>query len=135
MTPSREFTVGGRALSPARLAFPAMKMHGKRAGLFDRGLSVLVGPIAGCKRGFCFLARDAVDPSRIAGLSESRRPHHDVRMVEGGAGLANQLWRYACLRSRHLDKMFSAVPAWGGEELFGLRQILCRSGALHGAVA
>jgi glycosyltransferase involved in cell wall biosynthesis len=102
-----------------------------RRSLFDRGL-ICVGSVqfAGCKA-LCFLASDAV--RAFNQLDVESRGHISMSVFLEGAGFANQLFRYACVKLyavRH--GLVAAFPAWQGNQLFGLADKSCDGLALPG---
>lgn len=90
-----------------------------RRSLFDRGL-VCIGSVdfAGGKA-LGFLASDAVQDFNR--LDVESRGHVAMPTLLDGAGFANQLWRYACVKlyaMRHA--LTPALPVWEGNHRFGL---------------
>jgi glycosyltransferase involved in cell wall biosynthesis len=95
-----------------------------RRSLFDRGL-VCVGsvPIAGWKA-LCFLASDAI--RSFDRLHAEPRGHVAMSVLVEGAGFANQLFRYCCVKLYALRYgLVPAFPEWPGNRLFGLRDQSC----------
>ncbi len=92
--------------------------------LFDRGL-VCVGSVSltGCEA-HCFLAGDAI--RSFNSLDIDSRGHITMSTLLDGAGFANQLWRYACVKLYALRHgLTPAFPAWEGNQLFGLEDKSC----------
>lgn len=95
-----------------------------RRALFDRGL-VGIGsvPLAG-GQARCFLASDAVRSLHRLGVGA--RGHVAMSALASDGRFANQLFRYAYLKlyaSR--NGLATAVPAWEGQQLFGLDDPTC----------
>ncbi len=95
-----------------------------RRSLFDRGL-VCIGSVefAG-GRALCFLASDAV--RSFNQLDVESRGYVTMSTLLDGAGIGNQLWRYACVKLYALRHgLTPAFPAWQGNQLFGLQDTSC----------
>jgi hypothetical protein len=95
-----------------------------RRSLFDRGL-VCIGAVSlGARQALCFLASDAVHS--FDRLDVESRGHVTMSTLVEGAGFANQLWRYACVKLYALRHgLTPAVPEWQGNQLYGLRDESC----------
>ncbi len=121
MTPLSE----GFSFRAVAALFPASGQPGDeqnwrlRRSLFDRGL-ICIGSVdfAGWKA-LCFLASDAV--RSFNHLDVEARGHVTMSTLLDGAGFANQLWRYACVKLYALRHgLTPAIPPWQGNHLFGL---------------
>ena len=100
-----------------------------RRSLFDRGL-ICIGSVdfAG-GQALCFLASDAI--RSFNQLDIESRGHVTMSTFLDGAGFANQLWKYGCAKLYALRHgLTPALPAWQGNQLFGLEDKSCAGFAL-----
>lgn len=95
-----------------------------RRSLFDRGLICIGAVDFGDGQALCFVASDAV--RSFNRLDIESRGHVTMTTFLDGAGFANQLWRYACVKLYALRHgLTPALPAWQGNQLFGLEDPSC----------
>ncbi len=95
-----------------------------RRSFFDRGL-ICIGSVAFAGyQALCFLASDAI--RSFNQLDVESRGHITMSTLVEGAGFANQLWRYACVKLFALRHALTpAFPPWQGNQLFGLEDKAC----------
>ena len=91
-----------------------------RRSLFDQGLICVGAAVFGGWKALCFLASDAV--RAIGELDIESRGHITMNGLVEGAGFANQMFRYACVKLYALrHSLTPGVPEWGGNQFYGLR--------------
>ncbi len=91
-----------------------------RRSMFDRGLVCIASVRVGDRKGLCFLASDAI--RSLTTLDVDSRGYVGMSVLREGAGFANQLFRYACVKLYALRHgLTAAMPAWEGNQLFGLQ--------------
>lgn len=90
-----------------------------RRSLFDRGLVCIASVRVDGRKTQCYLASDAV--RSITTLDADPRGHVAMSVLRELAAFANRLFRYACVKLYALRHgLTAAVPAWEGNQLFGL---------------
>lgn len=132
MTPlSEEFSFRAVAvLFPAATGRPGDRYNWKlRRSLFDRGLVCIGSADFAGGRALCFLASDAV--RSFNQLDVESRGYVTMSSLIDGAGIGNQLWRYASVKLYALRHgLTPAFPPWQGNQLFGLEDASCAGLAL-----
>ncbi len=90
-----------------------------RRSMFDRGLICIGSVRVGARKALCFLAGDAV--RSFSDLDVDSRGHVGISVLRHEAAFANRLFRYACVKLYALRHgLTPGVPAWEGNQLFGL---------------
>ncbi len=98
---------------------PQAEASGLRRSMFDRGLVCIASVRVGGRKGLCFLASDAI--RSFTNLDVDSRGYVGISRLREGAGFANRLFRYACVKLYAIRHgLTAAVPAWEGNQLFGL---------------